>query len=194
MLCRNAAKFYGPKVILDGRKDSGNMCCGHESMFQLVFWKNWCWVLCVKDWMNHPGGYYQKVQKRASFVARKCIGAYSMWRYHWPSRVYWDFRGVYSTIKVTVCHGNSIVSSARQRQASFLLHSLKTQCVCAWLACQQSRSASCWKCMAHHERENQSTGTTHCRAAEVLYQARWRKKFHLHLISIPGFQTINKCN
>ena len=49
--------------------------------------------------------------------------------------------------------------------------------VCAWLACLQSRSVSYWKCMAHHEEEDQTTVTMDCWAAWVLYtiHQEWAK-------------------
>ena len=55
--------------------------------------------------------------------------------------------------------------------------------------CIQSRSVSDWKCMAHHEEENQTTAIMDCWAAP--------KKFHLQncrnvYIQFPGLQSLIK--
>ncbi len=54
-------------------------------------------------------------------------------------------------------------------------------------------SVSYWKCMAHHEKENQTTTLTDCWASEVLNQARLDKDFACKTltISIFNFQTTN---
>jgi len=83
---------------------------------------------------------------------------------------------LYATIKVTSFPGRSVVISAGRCQISFYTTSNSvasyTQSVCAWLACLQSTSVSYWKCMEHHEEENQTTITTDCWEADVLDSAR----------------------
>ena len=58
--------------------------------------------------------------------------------------------------------------NARPHSAGVTTTWLRRHRVCAWLVCMQSRSVSYWKCMAHHEGENQTTGERRPQAVEQL--------------------------
>lgn len=52
---------------------------------------------------------------------------------------------------------NSIYISPGQCQTSFCPPYKNIECVCTWLVCLHPRSVSYWKCLEHHEEENQKT-------------------------------------
>ncbi len=92
-------------------------------------------------------------------------------RYILPSRwcLSWEVHGHYiKTMSALILH--------MLQQRGFVDRSK-----CARLA---SRSVSYWKCMAHHEKENQTTTITDCWASEVLYQARLDKIFGCRTLTI----------
>ena len=69
-------------------------------------------------------------------------------------------------------HNNARPHSAQVTTAWLHWHRV---CVLDWPACSPDLSPY-WKRMEPHEEENQRTGTTDCRAAQVLYTPRMGKK------------------
>ncbi len=118
-------------------------------------------------------------------------------RYHWHGGIYWDCTETYCH-QDDVFHGKSMVIISRQCQVSFCMCDCTTAWFCRQSECARlaSRSVSYWKCMAHLEKENQTTAITDCWASEVLYQARLDKNFTCRTltISILNSQTIKHCN
>ncbi len=95
-----------------------------------------------------------------------------------------------------VFNGKSMVIRSRQFQVSFCMcynSGFVDTCGCDWLAI---RSVSYWKCMAHHEKENQIVTTTNWWAALRLVSSKMGKKFACETltISILNSQIIKHCN
>ena len=88
-----------------------------------------------------------------------------MWRYHWCKGLCWNFGETYAVIKAMTFPRNSMCISAGQCQVSFCMRNNIVAWLhrhSAWLTCLQSRYVSYWKCMVHHEEENQTTVTKDC--------------------------------
>ncbi len=97
-------------------------------------------------------------------------------RYYWHGGIYRDCTEIYTAIKMMSFMGSPWLlyqDNARSHSACATTAWFRRQSERARLA---SRSVSYWKCMAHHEKENQTTTITDCWASEVLYQARLDKK------------------
>ncbi len=78
-------------------------------------------------------------------------------RYHWHGGIHWDCTETYSAIKMTSFMGSPwkwYQDNARSHSECATTAWFRRQSECARLA---SRSVSYWKCMAHHEKENQTT-------------------------------------
>ena len=168
-----------------------------ESTFQLVFGKNGHRILCAKDEKDHPDCYQQKVQKPASVMVWGCISAHSMGDLHICEGTIdaEAYVGILEMLppRLTTFPRNSMSISAGQCQA-FILHKLQQcgfvgiECVCL-TACLQSRSVSYWKCMVHHEEENQTTANMDCWAAHVLYTPRMGKNSTCKTATIDIFSS-----
>lgn len=61
-------------------------------------------------------------------------------------KIYWDFRDI-------SCYRSNTKSV---NMVCYMCRFVETLSVCAGLTCLHSRFGYCWKCMAHHEKENQT--------------------------------------
>ncbi len=117
------------------------------------------------------------------------------WRYHWLGGIYWDCTETYNAIKMSFMGSPWLLyqDNARSHSACATTAWFLWQSECVRLA---SRSVSYWKCMAHHEKENQTTTITDCWASDVLYQARLNKHFAFKTLTIRILysQTMKHCN
>ena len=175
ILSVNAAKFSGPWAICDGPGDSGN-------------------VLCAKDVKGHPYGYQRKVQKQSLwwYGGASVPTAWVICRY---LKVPLMPRLMLEFCRDISYHQDDDFSQElhvyfSRTMPGLILHELQDRgFICIECVCLTGQPVSYWKCRAHHEEENQTTETTDCRAAQVLYTPRKGKKIHLqncnNLFSFP---------
>ena len=185
-----------PEVIWDGPKDSGNMFSGQTSRHFSLFLEK-----------TDVGFYVPKMKKTIQTVTNwkvqktsLCDGmgvhqcpqhgwsAY-MWRYHWCGGLCWNF-GDAAVKGMTFPRNFSGLFQQDNARPHYIQRGfVGIECMYAWLACLQSRSVSYWKCMAHHEEENQTMVTTDCWAAQVLYTPRMGKNSTCKTATIDIFSS-----
>ncbi len=178
-----------------------------EFTFQLVSGKNGCPVLSPKDQRDHPDFHQQQMQKQASVVEWWCSRANSMVTGICAKVPYTGIVQRHAAIKMMPFTGRPWLDQDNARYHSEcattvwfrrdrvnvldrLVCSIKQWSVnVLWCV----TSVSYWKCMAHHEKENQTMTLTDCWASEVLNQARLDKDFACKTltISILNSQTTN---
>ena len=187
-------RHSGLEVIWDGPKDSGNLFSG-----QLVFGKNRHRILRAKDEKVHPDCYQQKVQKPASVMVLGCISAHSMGDLHICEGT------INAETFVAILERHMLPSRWRLfpgtpcvfQQGDIRLHSawvstawLRRQRVHVldWPACSPSWSPieNVWRITSE---EIQTTATTDCWAAQVLYTPRTGKKSPCKSAAIDNFSS-----
>ncbi len=134
---------------------------------------------------------------------RKCLSWYGgaavqmAWVTGICAKVPLTWRHILGLYKDIYCHQDDVFQgksmlldqdNARSHSACAKTAWFRSQSECARLA---SRSVSYWKCMAHHEKENQTTTITDCWASEVLHQARLDNNFACRTFNMLYSQFLN---
>ncbi len=167
--------------------------------FNLILGKKGRWVLSPKDQRDLADFHQRQMQKQTSITVWECISANGMGDWDMCEGtidIYWDCTETYTAIKITSFMGSPWLLAQDNTGSHFACAITAWFCRHMWMWLDVSRSVSYWKYMAHHEKENQTTMTMDCWAAEVLYQARLGKTFACKTlkISIHNSQMIKMCN